>query len=348
MRTRPLRVIELDLPLLEPFRTAGGTMNRRRLVLVGLAGDDTVGWGEAAPYPGHSVESIDQVWDAFAGGRDLPPSAQAALEAASADLRARLDGTPLWRRIGGTGHPVPGSVAVGIADDPVAAVSAVVAEGYGTVKMKIRPGADLAPVRAVRDRFPDLTIGVDANGSYTWDERTALLGLDALELAYVEQPFPADDLEAHRRLRDEMVAAVALDESIESTEAAIRAMERGAADLLVLKPGRIGLGACRVIHDMALAAGSRVKASGLLETSIGRGQTLAVATLPGAVHSDVAAAARFLSVDPVVPGPRLIQGAFEPPAAPGIGCDPDEAAFAPYLVREAHVPSPDVGVSGAG
>jgi O-succinylbenzoate synthase len=346
METRRLRLIELDLPLVEPFRTASGTMNRRRVVFVGLAADDAVGWGEAAPYPGHSVESSDDVWDALTGGKNLPPSAQAALEAASEDLLARLAGVPLWRRIGGTGNPVPGSVAVGVTDDPVAAVASAVADGYRAVKMKIRPGTDLAPVRSVRERFPALTIGVDANGAYIWDERSVLLDLDALEVAYVEQPFAAHDLEAHRRLRDEMVAAVALDESIESTEAAIRAMEWDAADLLVLKPGRIGLDACRVIHDLALAAGGRVKASGLLETSIGRSQTLAVATLPGAVHSDVAAAKRFLSVDPVLPNPRLIQGGFEPPGTPGIGCEPDEALMAAYLVREAEVP--DIEVSGAG
>lgn len=335
-----LRLIELDLPLQRPFETAAGTIRSRRVVLVGARVKGITGWGEAAPYPGHSPENVDDVWRSLCEGVALPPTASAAVEAATADLKARIDGVPLWMALGGSTRPLAGSIAIGLSDDPVRDVTAVAGSGYRGVKMKVRPGHDLTAVAAVRERFPDLVIGVDGNGSYTWEERHALVEMDALDVAYLEQPFAADDWEAHRRLREETVAAVALDESIDSIDAAITAIDAGAADLLVLKAGRIGLGACRTIHDLAVTAGIRVKASGLIETSVGRTHTLAVATLPGATHNDLATADAFLTADPIVPVPELTDGWFTPSASPGIGCDPDEEALAPYLIRETVVPVP--------
>ena len=334
MTSESQRLIELDLPLRRPFATARGRTATRRIVLVGVRRGDQTGWGEAAPYPGISRESIDEVWEALTAGGDLPPTAAAAVEEAEADLRARQADVPLGQALGGSAHPVEGSIAVGFSEDPVAAVARAVGRGYRAVKMKIKPGLDLEAVRPVRERFPALTIGVDANASFAWDDREALLRLDALGVAYIEQPFAPFDLEAHRRLRDETVAAVALDEPIDSIEAAVTIVEEGAADLLVVKPARLGLEACRTIHDLALAAGLRVKASGLLETSIGRAHTLAIATLPGAIHSDLAVAGDFLETDPVAPHIPMTGGRFLPFPSAGIGCEPDETAIAPYIVRE--------------
>ena len=131
-----------------------------------------------------------------------------------------------------------------------------------------------------------------------------------------------------------MLADVAVDEPIDSAQAAIVAIEAGAADVLVVKPGRIGLGACRVIHDLALAAGIRVKASGLLETAIGRAHTLAVATLPGAVHSDVALDSWFYASATGSPRLVVVDGSITASAEPGIGVSPDLDALAPHVIRD--------------
>ncbi|MEA2058170.1 MAG: o-succinylbenzoate synthase, partial [Actinomycetota bacterium] len=65
------RLIELDLPLRRPFGTAHGRTFTRRIVFIGVQDGDQTGWGEAAPYPGISRESIDEVWEALTGGEDL-------------------------------------------------------------------------------------------------------------------------------------------------------------------------------------------------------------------------------------------------------------------------------------
>lgn len=333
-----IRLIELAVPLLRPFTTAAGSIDERRIVLVGRGEAEFTGWGEAAPYPGVTTDTVDGVWASLTGETDaLTPSASAALEQADADLAARRGGQPLWATLGGTARPLLSSVSVGLGEDPVERLEAT---GAGSVKLKIGPGDDVRRVAVVRDAVADAVIGVDGNGSYSWDGRDALLELDRFDVAYVEQPFPSEDLASHARLREEVLSDVVLDEPIDSVEAAVAAVEAGAADVIAVKPGRIGLAASRTIHDLALAAGLRVKASGLVETAVGRAHTLAVATLPGAVHSDLADDTWFLEVTTGQPRTAVANGWVTVSDAPGIGIEPDLAALAPYVVREATATRP--------
>ena len=323
---------ELSLPLRQPFVNATTTVSARRVVVVSVTDGVNVGWGEAAPYPGVTPDTVQDAWNTLQRGSVLSPSAAAAIDEAEADLQARRDGVPLWESIGGSLRPIPTSLAVGFDDDPVQRAELV---GAAALKLKIRPGSDVARVAAVRRALPNTPVGVDANGSYRWQDRGALLELDGLGVEYVEQPFAANDLDSHARLRDELVALVALDEPIDSTAAAISAMEAGACDLVVVKPSRVGVAASRVIHDLALAAGLRIKASGLLETEIGRASTLAIATLPAAAHSDVAPSSWYLAGGVGRTEPDATSDSVTPFDHPGIGFTPDPVVFAPYIVREA-------------
>jgi len=322
---------ELSIPLRSPFATAVGQIAERRVVLVSISDGIETGWGEVAPYPGVTPDTLDDAWRTLERGSVLSPTAAAAIDEATADLGARRNREPLWESIGGVSRPIQTSVAVGLDEDPVDRLTAI---GAGAVKLKIRPGDDVARVEGVRSAFPNMLIGVDANGSYRWEDRNSLLAMDGLGVAYIEQPFPADDLASHAHLRDEIVAAVALDEPIDSEVSAIRVIEAGACDVLVVKPARVGMIAARAIHDVALAAGLRIKASGLLETEIGRAFTLAVATLPAAVFSDVAVSTWYLDGSIVGPDASAPTGDLTPSRGPGIGFDPDPAAFAPYVAAE--------------
>jgi len=325
---------ELSIPLHEPFVNAAVTVEERRVVIISICSDGTVGWGEAAPYPGITPDTADDAWETLQRGSVLSPSAAAAIDEAEADFQARRFGRPLWENIGGSLRSIATSVALGLGDDPVQRVEAT---GAAAVKLKIRPGNDVARVAAVKEALPNTPVGVDANGSYRWEDRGALLELDGFGVDYIEQPFAADDLASHARLRDEMVAPIALDEPIDSATAAIRAIEAGACDLVVVKPSRVGLAASRVIHDIALAAGLRIKASALLETEIGRASTLAVATLPAASHSDIAPSSWYMAGGIGGTEPDSTSGSITPSNLPGIGFTPDPETFAPYVVREAAI-----------
>jgi O-succinylbenzoate synthase len=320
---------ELAIPLRSPFATATGRVSKRSVILVTVGDGSVAGWGEAAPYPGVTSDTVDDARRTLETGAVLSPTAAAAVDEAVADFDARRREAPLWRTIGGSRRTVPTSIAVGLDEDPVERLAAT---GASAVKLKIRPGVDVRRVAEVRDAHPEIPIGVDANGSYTWEDRRSLLELDRFGVEYIEQPFPIDDLVAHRRLRDEIVAAVALDEPIDSEMSAIRAIERDACDLLVVKPARVGVTAARTIHDLAIAAGLRIKPSGLIETEVGRAHTLAIASLPGAAFSDVADASWYLTGS-VVSGSDAVGGSVLTEAC-GLGIDPDPAAFTPYVVRE--------------
>lgn len=313
---------ELSIPLRRPFASAAAAITERRVVIVTVTDGSVSGWGEAAPYPGVTPDSVDDARRTLVRGSVLSPTAAAAIDEATADLEARRAGLSLAASIGASpSRIVPTSIAVGLDEDPAERLEST---GASAVKLKIRPGDDFSRVAALRETHPDVAVGVDANGSYDWETREPLLGLDRLGVAYIEQPFPRDDLEAHARLRDEIVAPVALDEPIDSVNAAIRVIEAGACDLIVVKPARIGIGAARTVHDLALAAGQRIKASGLVETDIGRAFTRAVASLPGAHHSDVAEASWYLAGGVGRSRSREV----------GIGFDPDPEVFAPYVVAE--------------
>ena len=326
------RLVELTVPLLRPFVTAAGSVEVRRTVLVGRSADGVTGWGEAAPYPGVTPDTVDGVWASLideAGA--LTPSAAAALDEAEADLAARTEGRPLWATLGGSGRPVLSSVSIGLDEDPIERLRTT---GAGAAKVKIRPGDDVRRAEMVRGAYPEIVIGVDANGSYSWDDRDALLALDRFDVAYVEQPFDPDDLESHAGMRREILADVVLDEPIDSPQAAVRAIEADAADAITVKPGRIGLENCRIIHDLALAAGLRVKASGLVETAVGRAHTLAIAALPGAIHSDLADDAWFFETATGAPPTTVTEGWISVTSDPGIGIEPDFEALEPYIVRD--------------
>lgn len=320
------RMWELAIPLMSPFVNAAVRIEERRTVLVEVRDGVVAGWGEAAPFPGITPDTVGDAWSSLERGSVLSPTAAAALDEALADLDAHRREEPLWRAIGGSGRPVPTAVAVGLDEDPIERIESTGADG---AKLKIRPGDDVDRVAAVVDAHPDIPIGVDANGSYRWSDRDALLSLDGIGVAYIEQPFATDDLESHAQLRAEVVAPVVLDETIDSRDAAIRAIEAGACDIVGVKPGRLGISNARVIHDIALAAGLRIKASGLVETGVGRAHARAIASLPGAVYSDIAEASWFLEGS-VGEGP-----AAEATEQPGIGFVPDPEQFASYVVREA-------------
>ena len=348
MRVSALRLAQLRLPLRRPFASGLGAVAVREVVLVGLERDGAVGWGEAAPYPGISREDVGQVWNALlhrsptilAGSPDgLPPTAAAAAEQAAWDLRARLEGVPLWEMLGGRRREVASCAAVGWEASPgetCARVGEAVRAGAGSVKIKIAPGADMAHLREIRDRFPGLEAAADGNGAYREDDRL-WAELDEAGLAYVEQPLPAADLEGCARLRARLDTPVCLDESAHTLSGALRAAQGGCADLVSLKPGLLGMAGTLRAAGAAEAAGTGVKIGGLVETSVGRAHALALAMLPSVAAVDLIPADWFLREDAVPDGLRQTGGKMTAPAAPGIGLEIDSGQF-PRPVRTARLP----------
>jgi O-succinylbenzoate synthase len=349
------------MPLVVPFRTSSGTETVRDVLLLRAVTDECDGWGEccALGEPLYSSEYVDgcelvlrrhllpRLFAASALTADavaelLRPvrghrMAKAAIEMAVLDGELRGRREPLARHLGGVRESVACGVAVGIQESVARLLDAVqgyVAQGYRRVKLKIEPGWDVDPVRAVRERFPELAIQVDANAAYTLADARHLARLDELDLLLIEQPLPEDDLRAHAMLAARLATPICLDESIVSARSAADAIAMGACSIVSVKPSRVGgyLEARRV-HDVCQAHGVPVWCGGMLETGLGRAGNVALAALPNfTLPGDISASDRYYRRDITEPF-VLHDGHLRVPSGPGLGVEVDEEALREATTR---------------
>jgi o-succinylbenzoate synthase len=348
MRIDEIELREIGLRLRFRFETSFGAEQDRRILLVTVRGEGGEGVAEcvAGEYPGYSYETVDGAWGVLRDfiapalwGRDFGTPAQllhalrfvrghnmavAAVEMAFWDLWARALGLPLWRLLGGVRTEVPVGVSLGIQASPAATAElalAHVAEGYKRVKLKIKPGWDVAVVRAVRAALPDTDLTVDANSAYRLVDSAPLRALDDFGLAYVEQPLAYDDLLDHAELQRQLRTPICLDESIHSAEDARKGLQIGAGRIINVKVGRVrGYTQARRLHDVAVAFGAPVWCGGMLESGVGRAHNLHLSSLEGFVlPGDTSSASRYWDEDIVDPLLDAVDGVQRVPSGPGTG-----------------------------
>jgi O-succinylbenzoate synthase len=357
VRLREVELRRCRLPLREPFRTSYGTDRERAVLLVRVGTDAGGGWGEcgAPATPGYTGEALDGALAVLRDrivpalwGRDLDPlgrgasamlaasvpghpMARAALELALLDAALRAEGRSVADWLGATAARVPGGIALGVAASGAAARNAVehaVGQGYGRVKLKIEPGADVEPLRAVRAAFESLTLHADANGAYRFTDADHLAQLDPIGLECLEQPLPRDDLEGHAALARRLTTPICLDESITSAADAVRAVELGACRVVNVKAARVGgLAEARALHDACAARGVDLWVGGMLDTGIARAANVALAALPGiTMTGDVSASDRWFTTELTEPLRLDAEGCLAVPRGPGLGVEVDVTA----------------------
>jgi O-succinylbenzoate synthase len=259
----------------------------------------------------------------------------AALELAVLDAQLQVAGRSLADWLGATEAVVAAGATVGLAPDPAdvaAEAAAAVAAGARRVRVKVQPGQAVAPLRAVRATIgDDIPLQADANGSFAEDD-PELAALDELGLACLEQPLPAGDLDGHARLAARLRTPICLDESIDSLAAAAAAADLGAAQVLCLKPGRVGgWPAALEVVRLAGQRGLGAWVGGMLETAMGRSANAALAAVPGMTAApDLDPRPRY-AIDLAAPLP-ITNGWVEVPRAPGAVPRPDPATLQAHKV----------------
>jgi O-succinylbenzoate synthase len=351
MKIENIELRRVTLPLVSPFRTSFGTATERETTLVRVSTADAEGWAECAaePDPLYSSEFLDgcdlvirdhlvprlqalgdrltaeRVATALAPVKGHPMS-KAVLETAILDAQLKEIGVSFGSYLGAVSETVPAGVSVGIMDsldELLDAVAGYLAEGYLRIKLKIEPGWDLVPVRAVRERFgDDILLQVDANTAYTLADARHLARLDPFDLLLMEQPMAEDDILGHAALAKLIKTPICLDETIESARDAAAAITLGACSIINVKPARVGgYLEARRIHDVAAAHGVPVWCGGMLETGIGRAANVALAALPNFVlPGDTSASNRYYEQDLTAPF-VLEDGHLRVPTGPGIGVE---------------------------
>jgi O-succinylbenzoate synthase len=369
MRIARVVLRSISLPLVSPFRTSLGIEREKRALLVQVTTPDAEGWGEcvAGLDAGYSSEYIEAAEDVLL--RHLIPPllaadtvtantvapllaavkghrmAKSALEMAVLDCELRGYGMSFATSLGAVADSVPSGVSVGIMDsvpELLDAVSGYLAQGYRRIKLKIEPGWDIAPVRAVRERFgDDVLLQVDANAAYTAADARHLARLDAFDLLMIEQPLDEEDLRGHAALGRRLRTPICLDESVVSARSAADAIALGACQIVNIKPGRVGgYLEARRIHDVCAASGIPVWCGGMLETGLGRAGNAALAALPNfTLPGDVSASDRYFETDITEPF-VLRDGCLDVPTGPGLGVVPLPHVLAEVTtsVREAGRP----------
>lgn len=364
MRLERIELHLIHLDLIAPFETSFGTTTSRSIILVSVESGNHRGWGEctAPEAPLFNEEFTESAWAVLS--KFLVPLAQrsvlddpahlavrfegirghrmakAALETACWDLFARQKGVPLWTLLGSSRHEISCGVSIGL--QPTISqlldnVDRELSAGYRRIKIKIAPGRDLDLVRAVRAKFGDITLSVDANSAYTLADIDVLKELDAYRLLMIEQPLRPGDLLDHARLQAELQTAICLDESIVDDESARQAIEVRACRIVNIKLGRVGgHNEAHRIADRCQSAGIDVWCGGMLEAGIGRLHNAAMSTNAGfTLPGDVSDSRRYWRRDVVHPRPTVNEsGVLTLSQAAGIGAEVDSEFVA--SIRSLH------------
>lgn len=332
IKIKDMTLREIQLPLKEAFQISSGTETTRRIFLLTLKNaDGQVSWSEccAGAFPNYSSEAIETAWMAikeWVAPRILTtefdgPSgiyevleenfrghnmAKAAVEMACWNLAAQQENVPLAHLLGGTREKIATGISLGIQASPADLVRKVgesLELGYRKIKIKIKPGMDLNFIGAVREAYPEAPLMVDANNAYSLEDIELLKKLDVFKLLMIEQPLAWDDIFKHGILQGELETPICLDESITSVAKAEEMLALGSGKVVNIKPARVaGFTSSLMIHDLCAQSRIPVWCGGMLESGVGRGYNVALASLPNFVlPGDVSPSSRYWEQDIVTP-----------------------------------------------
>jgi O-succinylbenzoate synthase len=368
MRLSLIRLHWVQVPLWETFRISNGEISTKDAILVEIHADGKIGWGEASPLAAaaYSAETPESTWnflrdklvpallaqpeiDPFACIKRLAeepgePFAKAGLEGALWDLRTQQQSQPLYSLLGGRKRPIPSGAAIGLMEnlsDLLERFQQFLGHGYQRIKIKIAPGQDLELVSAVRQKFADIPLMVDANAAYGFEDAKIFEKMDRYNLMMIEQPFARHALEEHAELQKRLRTPVCLDESAENAEAIRSIIRLASGKIINIKVQRMGgLWPALQAHDLARAAGIPCWLGTMPELGIASAQSLHLATLPGfTLPSDVEASERWFVDDVVTPLISITPDGFICiPDRPGIGYEviPDRIAQYRSRLEELH------------
>ena len=281
------------------------------------------------------------------------PYAKSAVEFAAYDLAGKRLGLPVHMLLGGRARervPVTHSIGLISVAEAEQEAARVAQEGIRTIKIKVGVDAkrDIDVVRAVRNAAgPDLDICVDANEGYrTPGEAVVVLReMEKYRLKYAEQPCMG--IERIAEVARAIDTPVMADESAWNAHDAIQIAEQHAIDIVSIyttKPG--GLYKAMQVAAVCSAAGIVCNVNGSIETGVGNLANVQLAAAAPAVtlscvipvstpaeHQRGQIGGIYYKDDLIGEPMKLVDGAIEVPAGPGMGIEIDESKIEKYRVR---------------
>jgi L-Ala-D/L-Glu epimerase len=331
-------------------RAAGPAV--RRTVWIRIIDDDGVeGWGEAAAnaYYGETADTViallpvyeralnealsradgpagaaatqlvalEQAERALHHAVGYNPAARAGVSAALHDLVGKRLGVPTWQQWGLDAAAAPlSSFTLGIDEPDVMRRKVEEASSYPILKVKVGTARDREVLELIRNGAPDKVLRVDANTAWSAKEAIALLPmLEEFGIELIEQPFPADDLDAFRLLRERSPIPIVADESCHVAADVPRLA--GCVDGVNIKLEKCGSlrEAVRIVH-VARAHHLKVMIGCMMSSTLAMAAAMQVTPLADWADLDGAA---LMEWDPFE-GPRLeADGRMVLGVEPGLG-----------------------------
>jgi len=326
------------LTLRETFQIARGAADEETVVAAKLERDGIVAYGEGAPvdYWGETPDGIVCALEAeglallgddlFAGEAilarlsawDGPQGAKMALDGLVHDWLGKRLGQPTWRVLGSARVTPPTSYTIGIDTVEGTADKVRRAPGYEVYKIKVGGPGDLERLRAVRAQT-GARLRIDGNEG--WDLETArelTPELIALGVEFVEQPFPAKDIESflsYRALPERL--PVLIDEGCRDL-GSVADIARY-ADGIVIKLAKCGgiREALRMIHA-ARALELTIMLGCMIESELGIAQAAQLGSLADYIDLD----GHLLISNAPFTGLGLAEGRLVLSGGPGLGVEP--------------------------
>lgn len=365
MKITKMTVRKVEIPMVTSFTTSFGTLTRKPTVIVTIeTNEGYVGWGESAalPFPFYKPETTDicqlvlkKYISPLVLNRDfetvedvmnlLKPIkknnfAKTGLENAVWMVLSLKSKKSVGKLLGGTQKKIAVGESIGIKktiEETLEEVALRKSQGFRRTKIIIQPGWDIQLVEAIRNKFGEIDLMVDANSSYTLKDIELLKKFDKYNLTMMEQPLDDDDIVDHSILQKAIKTPVCLDESIYSVDDARRAIYLGACKVINIKPGRVGgLLESKKIHDLCKENGIGVWCGGMLETGIGRAFNIAVASLPNYVYPADMSPVNFFYEDDLVKDSFVVDknGYVKVPSTVGLGFEIDYDKVDHYTVEK--------------
>ncbi len=297
-----VEVSPIDLPLMDAFTVAKGEVTVARNLIVNLKLENgCIGYGEIAPFPELTGETLEDSLNAANDIADfvigniaayfrnisteirsrIPRFAavRCGFETAIVDAFSRGCGLPLWALWGGADvrdHETDITIPIRDVGDSLQIAEKWHEKGFRKFKLKV--GLDIekdaARVIALAERYPGVSLIIDANQGYTSTEAIAFTKrLETIDLTVeaFEQPVDRYDIDGLRKVRENSAFPIAADESVSSLEDALRVIEQGAADIINLKITKSGLFETIDIATLCKAHGIGLMIGGMIETRVAMG-----------------------------------------------------------------------------
>ncbi|HYZ29809.1 MAG TPA: mandelate racemase/muconate lactonizing enzyme family protein [Thermoleophilaceae bacterium] len=363
MRIERIEATPFAIPYKEEVTFATGALSAAEHVLLRVVtAEGAVGTAEVIPRPmiyGETVASVVGALDAVVRpllcghevgpGRDLQRrlrnlvannTLRGALDIALWDAAARLAGMSCWRMLGGDRARAIELTAILGLGHPAHVVDQAdrLVHEHGFRSFKLKVGIDLArdvaTCRALRERFPDALIYVDANHGFTPEQATWFgRRTEELDLAWIEEPVDGTAVAGRELAARQLALPVLGDESTPDLRSAARELIAGRSDMISVKVARTGFTESAQILALCEALGSGIVVGSQGDSELG--------TLAGLQFSALGEPARQfpaeLSYFATVLDGRLLRepleirdGRIRIPDGPGLGVDIDDEELQRY------------------